>query len=240
MIHVVVVDDDPHDARELVSRLHAWARERGTRLRVTVHTDGADAVAGHDPGTDLLLMDVEMPGLDGLTAAARIHERDPDVPIVLVTRAAAHALRGYAVGASGFLVKPAPEQALHRELDRAVDLADDRAARAGASLQLAADVGPLHLAAAEIVCLEAARRRVRVDTLRGPHVVAGPLKDLEARLAGQGFFRCHHGFLVNLRHVVEVRQHTCRLVTRREVPVSRPNRTAFLAALTDHLAGARA
>jgi DNA-binding LytR/AlgR family response regulator len=87
-----------------------------------------------------------------------------------------------------------------------------------------------------VVCLEAARRRVRVDTLDGRYAVAGPLKRLERDLAPHGFFRCHHGYVVNLRHVVAVRQATCRLVTGREVPVSRPHRAAFLAALTDRLA----
>lgn len=238
MIHVVVVEDDPLDALALVAALRAYERRTGVPLHVTVHADGADAVAAHDPRTDLLLLDVEMPGTDGLTAAALIRERDPDVAIVLVTRAAAHAIRGYAVGAAGFLVKPASPEALGRELDRVVARA--HADRTAGALVAAAGAGTVRIGAADIVCLEASRRRVRVHTLAGPHVVAGPLKDLEAQLDGAGFFRCHHGFLVNLRHVTEVRATTCRLVTRREVPVSRPHRRAFLAALTDHLARAAA
>ncbi|HEY0215024.1 MAG TPA: LytTR family DNA-binding domain-containing protein [Cellulomonas sp.] len=228
------MDDDEVGARWVVTQLRRYEAERGTPLAVTRYADGADVVAGYDGGTDVLLLDVEMPGLDGLSAAARIRERDHDVAIVLVSHAPGHAIDGYGVGAQGFLVKPVSYTALSREMDRVVERSRRRTTT---SVVLSTDGGPLRLGIAEIVYLEADRRRVRVHTVDGRYTVAGPLKDLEAGLADKGFFRLHHGFVVNLRHVVGVRQTSCRLVTRREIPISRPRRSAFLAALTDHLAG---
>ncbi len=228
---VAVVDDDPTSARTLVAHLHRYGRERGVEVAVRTYPDGADLIAGYDLSTDLLLLDVEMPQVDGLTAAARIRERDRDVAIVFLSHAAGHAIGGYAVGAQGYLVKPVQPLALDRELDRALD----RGRRLAAHPVVLGD-GALRVDTAEVVHLEAARQRVLVHTLAGPYTVPGPLKAREAELAGQGFFRCHHAFVVNLAHVVGVQHLTCRMRDRQEVPISRPRRSAFLAALTDHLA----
>ncbi|WP_431836469.1 LytR/AlgR family response regulator transcription factor [Cellulomonas sp. Y8] len=233
MFEVAVVEDEDVAAQRLTAALRRYQAERGVPLHVRRHVDGTGLVAGYRPGTDLLLLDIEMPGLDGVAAAELVRRRDPDVAIVFVTNAAAQAVRGYAVGALGFLLKPVSYDALARELDRAVERARSRA---DATVDLVTEDGPLRLSTADVVCLEASRRRVVVDTLDGRYAVAGPLKQRERDLAPHGFFRCHHGYLVNLRHVVAVRQATCRLVTGREVPVSRPHRAAFLAALTDRLA----
>lgn len=233
MIEVAIVDDDADDIRALLDLLHRYEEDRGTRVAATHHTDGSTLVDGYTSSADVLLLDVEMPGLDGLAVARQVRERDRDVAIVLVSRAAQHATRGYGVEAQAFLGKPVAYPLLARELDRA---AARVAARARSTVLLSTDAGPLRLPTAEIVCLEARRRRVLVHTLDGRYVVHGPLKALAELVEDLGFRRVHHSFVVNLRHVVAVQHLTCRLVTRAEIPVSRPHRTPFLAALTDHLA----
>ncbi|WP_448062776.1 LytR/AlgR family response regulator transcription factor [Cellulomonas hominis] len=232
-MQVSVVEDDADSARALTELLHRYERERGTTLSITLHGDGADLLARYEPSADVLFLDIEMPVLDGLAAAARIRKRDQEVAIVFVTHAVTHAASGYGVDAQSFLVKPVAYPELARELDR---VADRARWRVDPTVLLSAGSGPVRMRTSEIVFLEAARRRVLVHTLDGRYTVAGPLKGLEAELAGVGFFRCHHGFVVNLRHVVAVRQLSCRLVSRREVPISRSHRAAFLGALTDYLA----
>ncbi len=235
MLRIVIAEDDPGEAAGLAGLLRRYEHQRGVPLELRRHADGAALVAAHDGTADLLLLDVEMPGTDGMDAAAQIRARDRRVAIAFVTHAADRAVQGYRVDALDYLVKPVGYEALARTVDRARARA---AAAAAAPVVLELDTGALRLDAADIVALEAAGRHVVVRTLDGRHRARGPLKDVAARLDGHGFHRCHHGYVVNLRHVVAARPEACTLVTGLRVPVSRPRRAAFLAALADHLASA--
>lgn len=237
MINVGVVEDDARSAAVLAGLLRAYGQHRDVELSISLIGGGAELVARHSLDTDVLLVDIEMPGVDGVTAAGRIREIDRAVALIFVSHALQHAVRGYGVGASGFLAKPVSYPALVREMDKALDGVRARAS----TVQLAASgTTTIRLAVDEIVHLEVvAPRRVVVHTLDGRHVVNGPLKDIEVALRGVGFFRCHHGVMVNLRHVVGVQGPDCRLITGVDVPISRPRRTPFLSALVAHLGTSR-
>lgn len=233
MLTVAVVEDDPIHADALVRHLRRWAHERRAPVRVHRLRDGADLLASYRPEVDLLLLDVEMPGVDGVTVAERVRERDEWVAVVFVTASAEHAVASYRVRALDYVVKPAGYLTVERVLDRVSAQVESRTERA---VVLPSARGPLRLAESDIVSIAVTGRRVVVHGLDGPREVRGPLKEVEALLAGGPFFRCHHGFVVNLRHVVSVGDDACEVVTGQRVPVGRLRRTAFLGALTDYLA----
>lgn len=77
---------------------------------ISTANDGAEAVAkAMTSRPDLILMDVEMPNMDGFTACQRLREKlGPDLPIILVTTrgSADYVRRGFESGCSGYLTKP--------------------------------------------------------------------------------------------------------------------------------------
>jgi DNA-binding NarL/FixJ family response regulator len=106
-VRVLVVDDHPAFRRALTSALRLVddvevAGEAGGGVAAA---EQAEAI-----GPDLVLMDLSMPDLDGIEAMRRIHAKQPDIPVVILT---AHADAGIerearAAGASGFLAKGTP------------------------------------------------------------------------------------------------------------------------------------
>ena len=111
MIRVVVVDDEPM----VCAHLRTILGSSGTIEVVEEAHDGAagvEAVVRSRP--DVVLMDLRMPGVDGLTAIERIGQlADPPAVVVLTTfDADQYVLRALRAGAAGFLVKSTPPQDL--------------------------------------------------------------------------------------------------------------------------------
>lgn len=235
MIRIGIVEDDPAASALLVTHLRRYEQEHGETFDVTTFRDGAEVVAGYRPVFDILLLDVEMPGLDGFSAAQRIRQVDADVVIVFITNMTTYAIKGYEVDALSYVLKPVPYFAFSQEIKRSVARLRRRSAD---YLLLAVDGGLVRVATDDVVFLESAKHRTTVHTVDGKYSVVGPLKALEAELAGKSFFRSNSGYVVNLRHVLGVQGSSALLVGGHDLLISRPRKKAFLAALTDYL-GAR-
>ncbi len=123
-LNILLAEDNPVN-RKLATTL---LEKLGHRVRIA--EDGEQAVAAFSPGRfDLILMDMMMPGIDGMSAIARIHELEalhgqggPRTPIIAVT---AHAMRGdmerfLEGGADGYVAKPIRFDELKREITRVI------------------------------------------------------------------------------------------------------------------------
>ncbi|MDR1387006.1 MAG: LytTR family DNA-binding domain-containing protein [Propionibacteriaceae bacterium] len=235
-MRIGVVEDDPASRRLLVDYVARYEAEHGLACQVTCFNDGRGLLDGLGLGFDLLLLDIQMPGLDGFTAAERVRQVDRDVVIVFITNTPRYALHGYEVDALSYLLKPVPYFALARELTRSLER---MARRADDYIVISAGPDLVRLATRDIVYLESVKHRLIVHTLERQHSTVGPLKAMEATLAERGFFRSNSCYLVNLRHVTAVQQSSCVMTTGQSLVVSRPRKKDFLIALTDYLGAGR-
>ena len=117
--HVLVADDEP-DLRELFREV--LVRE-GHKVKTV--EDGARALAalGEDD-FDLVVSDINMPGISGLDFLRSVHARDPDLPVILVTGQPCmeSAIEALEYGAVQYLRKPVPPEALRDGVQRALRL----------------------------------------------------------------------------------------------------------------------
>ncbi|MGN8244953.1 LytR/AlgR family response regulator transcription factor [Cellulomonas soli] len=234
MIRIGIAEDDAASAQLLVDYLHRYEQEHGEQFAVSVFTDGSEIVARYRPDYDLLLLDVEMPGLDGLSAAEQIRQVDQDVVIVFITNMAQYAIRGYEVDALSYLLKPVPYFAFSQQLKRSVERARRQATD---YLTVPVAGGLARVDTSRIVFVESIKHRIVVHATDATYAFSGALKNVEAELEGKNFFRSNNCYLVNLRHVTSVKDSTCLMVGGHELLISRPRKKPFLAALTDYLGG---
>ena len=233
MISIAIVEDEEMYAKQLQQFLHQYEEENKEMFDITVYSDGDQIVNKYKSQYDIILMDVEMKFMDGMSAAEEIRKVDTEVVIIFITNMAQYAIKGYAVGALDYVLKPVPYFAFSQQLQKAVN---QLAKRTRHYLAVPVDGGMRRLDAATIYYIESEGHRVHFYTEDGDFSAPGALKVLEEKLTGRLFARCNSGYLVNLAQVSGVQQNTVQ-VGPHELQISRPKRRAFLAALADYIGG---
>ena len=231
VIRIALVEDEALCADTLRDFLGRYERERGERLSVTRYSDGDEIALNYRSEYDIILMDIEMPYLDGMTAAREIRKADPEVIIIFITNSPQYAIQGYSVGALDYVLKPVSYFALSQRLDRAVERLGRRKQK---FLTVNVRGGKQKLEAERIWYVEVRDHELLYHTEEGTLSAAGTLRQAEQDLAGLSFFRCGKGYLVNLEHVDGIRGEDA-IVHGERVQVSRSRKRAFLDALNDYL-----
>ena len=206
---VVIADDEPL-ARE---RLRALLAEHDGVELVAEAENGLDALqacAEHRP--DMVLLDIAMPGVDGLEAARHLAAFDPRPAVVFCTAFDAHALSAFEAEAIDYLVKPVRTERLAAALQRVRTFAAGRSAAPVATTgrrrsHLCARLrGSLRLIPLEDVhYLHAEEKYVIVHHARGEDLIEESLKSLEEEFA-ERFVRIHRNCLVARHEIVELKR----------------------------------
>ncbi|HEX2013435.1 MAG TPA: LytTR family DNA-binding domain-containing protein, partial [Roseateles sp.] len=167
-------------------------------------------------GCDLILLDVQMPGPDGLQLADALRTRAVRPPVVFVTAHAEHALRAFELDAIDYLTKPVRRERLQAALARVAERLVERAAAQAGRAQpeaLSGDVITindrgrlLRIPLAEVLYIKAEQKYLTLRTATHSHVMDGSLAELEPRLAPR-FLRVHRNALVACDAVRELERH---------------------------------
>lgn len=229
-IRIGIVEDDQASCQQIVDYLNRYQHETDVRFTVSVFNDGARIVEHYTPIYDILLLDIEMKEMNGMEAARLIRKRDDNVVIIFITAAPQYAINGYEVRALSYLLKPVPWFAFSQELRKSIDAVQRST---DGSLLIETGNGQTRLNLADILYFESERHTIIVHLLSGQLSFNGTLKDMEARLSNQHFFRSNSCYLVNLRHVMGIEDQNCVMPNSERLRISRPRKKAFLAALTD-------
>ncbi|MFL6591361.1 MAG: LytR/AlgR family response regulator transcription factor [Luteimonas sp.] len=205
---VVIVDDEPL-AR---ARLRQLLVEHGGVVVVAEAGDGRAALhACADLEPDLVLLDIVMPGIDGLETARHLAAFEPRPAVVFCTAFDAHALSAFDAAAIDYLVKPVRPERLAAAIDRARTFAAGRghvaATRSAQRTHLCARMrGSLRLIPLEDVhYLQAEEKYVVVHHARGEDLIEESLKSLEDEFT-ERFVRIHRNCLVARHEIVELKR----------------------------------
>ena len=119
MIELAIVEDEKAYVEQLLQFVDQYQREYGESIRTTCFRDGDEIVNGYDGSYDIILMDIQMKFMDGMSAAEEIRKVDQKVIIMFITNRIDYAVRGYDVDALDYIVKPVSYFSFAKKLRRA-------------------------------------------------------------------------------------------------------------------------
>lgn len=236
MIRVLIVEDEAAEAERLLSYVRRYGEAHGKTFQITWLKSAMDMLS-EKAHYDLVLLDIDLPGINGMEAAQLMRLFDEVTPIVFVTNLAQYAVKGYEVGATGFIIKPVTWGNLSMSLDRAL-----RSIRqnAGRSVMIPTEDGLRVVSLSKVIYVEVTGHRLTYHLESGERLEArGSLGQLEEELAGAPVVRVTKSCVANMDKISLVRGQGLQMSNGTVLRISRSRKREVLDAVTDYLGGHR-
>jgi two-component system, LytTR family, response regulator LytT len=213
-MNILIVEDEQHSREELEYQLaqlepNANIQSSENAMNAWERLEAADT-AEDDAAFDLIFLDIQMPGMNGLELAARVARLTSPPRIVFATANPEHAITAFDLEGIDYLLKPYRSARLAQTLERVRKLMLEPKANTNQGIQLEkiwaarGEVGVL-LSPNDILFCQADGATVTARTTeRETLPLRFSLQDLETRFPNGPFARVHKSFLVNLEHVRQV------------------------------------
>jgi len=237
MINIAICDDESVMAAYLAGVIRRWADARGVSARLSGYDSAESFLFAYedDKDIDIILLDIQMKGMDGMELARRLRGDSETAQIIFVTAYPGYARDGYDVSALHYLVKPLDESKLFSVLDKALA----NLGKPAETFFIKTGGEKARIPLADILYAESFGHMTEIATLNGKFTARISAGELESA-AGASFFRCHRSYLINLRHVRRVGKTELALCDGTVIPVSRRLYHALNVAFVGYHKGMRA
>lgn len=229
-MRIAIVEDEQSFADELSEYITRFSQEYQIEVQCQYFKSSIAFLSSYQPVWDLLLLDIEMPNMNGMALAHKLREYDQNVLLIFITKVAKYAMAGYEVAALDYVLKPVNYYAFSMKLRRVLSLLETKQ--------------NTHI----VIQGKGFVRKISVETLRYIEVFghtisyhtpqgiisstgAKSIRELESNLSSDGFCKCNQCYLINLRYVQSVEKNTVVLTDGECLNISRNRKKPFMQAL---------
>ena len=230
---LAIVDDDNRSTELLNSYFKRFQKENNMTINISVFHNPNDFLTNYSKDYDMVLMDIEMPGLNGIETARELRRMDERVVLMFITNMAQYAINGYEVEAVDYVIKPVSYPDFTLKIKKAMRYV---ARNKDKKLTLNTADGVVQLHVSDLCYIEVIRHYLVYHTTHGNYTVRGVMKELEESLAKYNFARSNHCYLVNLKYVESISGSFVK-VGGNELQISRNKKNEFLMEFTRYVGG---
>ncbi len=230
---ILIVEGSPAEADVLREHLNRYAEERGLSFAVTVLSSAVEFVNASHPA-DLIFMDIDLPGINGMEAAQILRGYDEQTPLVFVTNLAQYAIKGYQVDALDFMVKPVQYDDFSLRMDRAMRLVR-RTSKGTVAIPTPDGIRVVRLD--DVLYVDIVKHDLHYHLAGEPNPlrVRGTITKVAEELAEKDFLKIAASCVINMAQVARIRATSVVMSDGTELFFSRSQRKAALERLTAYV-----
>jgi len=224
-LKIAVCDDNRTELADTRNKLEA--AYKSLDLMIYTFEEGKELLKSMTKMSyDLIILDIEMPGADGLEVASEIRKSGNQTALVFLTSHVEYALKGYEVSALRYLTKPVKESQLSEIINHLVAKSSDTK-----KIMVKSDDETVFVSVSDILYLESQNQDIRIVTSGNEYFRRYNIKDYENELKEYCFIRCHRSYIVNIAHAAGISPKEIRLDNGEILPLSRTKEKAVREAL---------
>lgn len=222
-LNIAICDDNEKICDYLEDKILAYAIRMNLECSIRKYNQGSSILQDMDKNTDVLFLDIEMPGMNGMDTARNLRRSNKDILIIFLTAYEQFVFESFKVGAFQYLLKPLKDSAFNETMDAVCE-----------KLFQPDDVLTLHfnnqiftVRYREILYIEVMRGKLFLYCDNQTYRYSGTLDELEKALEGHDFFRIHRSYLINIGRIGSYDNNHIVMENGDEIPISKYRRNAF-------------
>lgn len=219
-MNIAVVDDEKVIREQICEQIRML--NPGDNIKTY---DSGDELLKAGVSFDMVFLDIQMEGLNGIETAKNLKRRKEDVIVIFVTGVREYVFDAFDVAAFHYLLKPIEEKKFVEVFQRANAQIAKR--KSMAKRQLFLKSKGIVLNQSSILYIESRGKKAAIHTLKEVIEVYAVMSELESQLS-DGFYRCHRGYLVNMAYITEYDNESITLNNGESVYLTRKKHSEFV------------
>jgi len=218
MLHIAICDDETVEINYLSDLIRTWASSNSLDITLASFNSAESFLFTYEDMAplDILLLDIQMGAMDGMTLAKHLRKSNDNVHIIFITGYQDFVAEGYDVSALHYLMKPVKPERLFAVLDKAAasaNILEDE-------LIVQTAEGVIKVAHKDIIYVEAFAHYIQIHSKAKLLETRANIGDI-AQTLGNGFAHCHRSYIVGLRHICHITKTEIILDNGAKIPISR-------------------
>ena len=194
-MNIAVVDDE----KVILEQISGLVRKQMPDCCLDIYATGEEVLEAKKH-LDIVFLDIQMDGMNGIETARRLRERQDDIVLIFVTGNREYVFDALDLYAFHYLLKPVDENKFREVLERAAGEVAKKKEKRGLFIKKR----NLTLDQADILYIESRAKKVEIHTAGSKDIIEiyATMEELEGQL-GEDFYRCHRAYIVNMTHITE-------------------------------------
>ncbi len=233
MIKIAIVEDDRIYSSQTKNYLEKYAKENGCEFDIDVYEDALVFLDSYK-FADIVLMDIQMPHIDGLRAAKELRKMDENAVLIFITNYIQFAIKGYEVNALDYIVKPYTYIRFSTLIKKAVRQV---MLKGGEGFFIRSEGNVCKIYPATLLYVQIREHLLEYHTESGVVETWGTLKKALEGLPQKDFVCVSRAYIVNMKYVKGTIGNNIQLINGEMLPLSERKRKEFIDVLSKYVGG---